>query len=257
MVIILPILGFFLIFACGSLIWWWEMDGQERYFYQNVIVLSEDAKRGQIINESMISVLKVESTKKIANAITNKSDIVNMAAKHYIPKLTQLDPQYFDKKELVTVGNQMIVKIPNEWLYSVPNTIRKNDTVHFYEVSKDILNLDKNKTQIDANKNTFADGRKEDASISLYMKEDEQKLMGSIKSPILKSVVAFVKDSANREVVTTSTVDRIDGSSAIKDIEVVITPDELQLLELSVSKGNKFVLMYTEGREDDETNLTK
>lgn len=258
MVFLLPLTGIVLIGLLIAVMWWWEIDGRERYFYHEVLVLNEDVKRGAVIEDRMISTIKVEESKKITNAITEKSQLVQMVAKHYIPKHTQLDPQYFDKQERITDGNKLLVKIPNEWIYSVPNTIRKNDTVYFYEVAADVLTQKDKKPQADPTKNGMPGQKKEpettstEAPLMLHNSEEEKLLRANLKTSIFKAIVAFVKDGANREVVTLSQVDRIDGSSVVKDIEVIATLEDMKRMEESVRNGHKFVLMYTEGEEPNE-----
>lgn len=65
--------------------------------------------------------------------------------------------------------------------------------------------------------------------------------------PIFSTIVSYVKDSANREVVSTSPIDRIDANSTIKDLEIIATKEDIDLLTAIVTGGNKFIIGYSDG----------
>ncbi|OEF99451.1 hypothetical protein BHF71_09065 [Vulcanibacillus modesticaldus] len=210
-----------------AIVWFWETNGRERYFYQGVIVLNNDVKRGTIIKEEMLSTQKVEADKIIINAIRNKNEIIGLEAKHFIPQNTQLHPQYFEIQSLITSENRYIARIPNEWLYSIPNTLRRKDKVIFYQTnSGDYFNQD---------------------SINTHNKESLVEIKEKLVNPILETTIAYVKDGANREVKTISYGARLDGSSVIKEVLVAISPEEFRRLEYAVMNGSKLTIMHIEG----------
>jgi hypothetical protein len=62
--------------------------------------------------------------------------------------------------------------------------------------------------------------------------------------------VAYVKDSSNKEVVDSDGKikkdGRLDGSSEIQHIEIVVTLKDLRAMELSIANGNQFLVRSQE-----------
>jgi len=228
--VLLPILGIVIISSMIGLMIFWETKGRELYLYCDVIVLKEDVKRGTIITPDMITVVKMQSDNLINNPITNENDVIGFAAKHFIPKNLQLHKEFFEIPELVTKNNEFIFRIPNDWIYSVPSTLRRKDKVIFYSVNADI------------GKKTISG---HEGEIATY--DPTEKINISDMQPVFSTIVAYVKDSANRELVTVSKEDRLDGSSTLSEIDVIITLDNLKQLENIINNGSKFIIMYDEG----------
>lgn len=251
LLISLPVIGF----TCLILItlvgfWWYELGARERFIFTDVLVLNQDIQRGTVLEESMLSLTKVEISKVIKNVVSNKEDIIGMAAKHFIPEKAQLNEMYFEVNELITSNELHVFKIPNEWIYSVPSTIRRKDRVYFYEFAIDTSQVNTNtnpKTNI-----ILEDGEETQPPIQTFQEDilirDEVKN----KRPVFNTIVAYVKDQGNREVLTVGKLERYDGSSSVHDIEILATKDDFLILENSFKSGNKFVLMYSEGIEQHE-----
>lgn len=202
--VIAPVIGIITIILMISLVWYWETSGRELYFYNEIIVLNSEVNKGTIITNELLSTKKVENDSINEGVVLNTNEIIGLEAKHYVPKETELHINYFESQSLLNRENAYIVRIPNEWLYSIPNTLRRKDTIVFYPVNtKDAV--------------------------------------------ILKTQVAYVKDSGNREVQTVNTENRLDGSSIITEVSVVATLDEFKRLESTVLNGNKLIIMYSEG----------
>jgi ribosomal protein L11 len=245
---LIPVLGIAVIIVLAMVMWWWEADGRQRAFYVDVPVFKDDVKRGDLIKEEMFTTVKYEKDKLIVNFIKEPRTIVGLEAKQYIPKNLQLDLQFFESPNLLTDDKRKNWKIPNEWIYSMPNSLRRKDQIVFYEVNSDAMKSDK-KIQIDATSKITEDIGKKDQNIQVQItqKPDEKnKLMGK-NEPIFSTIVSYVKDSANREVVSTSPNDRIDANSTIKDLEIIATKEDIDLLTSIVTGGNKFIIGYSDG----------
>lgn len=238
---LLPVVGILCLAALAGVMWWWESTGRQNYLYDEMLVLNTPLKRGEVLDINKLDTIKIDSSKKVDDTVIDPDEIVGLAAKHYIPANTPLVPYYFEKKDLITDGVNRLVKIPNDWIYSVPNTIRMHDRVYFYEM---IVEKEQKPNTVPANPNM--QNTNPDNSISTFSKAEETQMKSMVGKIILEATVGFVKDGANREVVSIRETDRLDGSSAVKDIEIVITEEQFQLLEESVKRGNKFVLMYSE-----------
>lgn len=244
MKVILPILGIMIMTAIALVFLWWETSGRSQYVYKPVVVLREDVQRGERITMEMLATTQIDTTAAIHSVIVDPNEIVGKEAKHFIPRLSQLHPKYFEDPGLVTNEDTFIMKIPNDWIYSVPDTLRRKDKVVFFEVTKDVINsTDTKKIVIDPDAGSPTNGN----NIIPTYKAADRSIEALSKYPIYKTVVAYVKDGANREVVTTSYEERIDGSSVIRDIEIPVTAEDKIRLEEAVARGSKFIIAYREG----------
>lgn len=258
----LPIVGFVFLAAVVVVQLWYENSGRELFFSREVVKLHSEAKRGDIIDETMWYYDKVDKDAVINGVITDPSEILGMAVKQFIPENAQLNGAYFDVPELITDKEHLTMKIPAEWLYSIPNTLRGRDSILLKEVTSEVLNADDkdkaegpsadpsadpNAVSDAADPNVETNDTASNAEIKVYDETDANKLADQAGKIVLETTVAFVKDSSNREVVTLSQKDRYDGSSVIRDVEIVVTLEEEKRLEEIRKKGSKFIIMYTEG----------
>lgn len=193
-----------LILALGFFAFW-ELIGRAELLYSNVVVLKKDVLKGVEISYDMLQYIKIDSETVIDNCITNPEDIIGLEAKHYIPCGTQLVSNYFDIASLVLKADEKIMRLPDSWIHSFPETLRRKDEVYIYAVGTS---------------------------------------KSSNKEYLLTSTVAYVKDNSNREVSSLDD-DRLVGSSAISNIEIVITEEQFKTLKAYAQDGYTFVLMYT------------
>ena len=203
------------------LIFSWERGGRESFMYQDIIVLNKDVEANQVITERMLGVIKVDKSTLIKDAITNPDDIIGMETTTFIPRALPLSKKFFETQEMSVGNGRYIFSIPDDWIYSYPQSLRRGDNVYFYSIKKRV------ETEVDpymALNNTY-----EDIVVP--------------KTPILKTKVAYVKDSSNREVVDTS-VDRMDGSAVVGKLEVVVNDADYQKLLNSYKDGNVLLVLY-------------
>jgi len=232
---ILPIIGLTVFISMAFIMYYWETVGRENYLYQSVLVFKEDITAGTLIaDDNLLTYQRVEFDNLIDNAITDKTLIVGMAATHFIPKGSQIHPSFLEEKELILKPGQYVFKIPNEWIYSLPDSLRRKDHITLYEIGVNGTFVNDNKDSTNGDINTYAN---EQAS-------SVKSFAGNI---LFDTVTVYVKDSNNREVVTTSNYDRFDGSSKINAIEVIGTIDQIKKITDSADKGNKFLIMYSGG----------
>lgn len=208
------LLGIILLAVIGCGIFYWETYGREALIYKDVIVLRDDVNMNVEINKDMLVSVKRDQKSLIDGAITDVYDIIGMESKHFIPKNAQLIKSYFDAPELVLNKDEFIFSIPNDWIKSYPSSLRRKDVVYLYP--------------IDVRKQSI-----EDFNFDRNLNE-----------AICKVVVAYVKDSANREVQTVGEDNRFDGSSNISSIEIIITMQQMNLLKECRSKGYEFIILY-------------
>lgn len=272
----LPLLGLTLIGLLACSIWWWESSGREQLLYKEVVVLKEDVSRGTVIDAGMTMAMKIEETQMLDGALASSASIVGLEAKQYIPAHAQLVQLYFEAGALMTGADRYDVQIPNEWIYAVPDTLRRKDEIVFCEVTADVLDQNKTGGRISLEADEEADGQSigkqaaeqqasgsgkdndsgksndsgkgnDPGALSVYAKSQASTVLPMAGKPLLRTVVSYVKDSANREVVTVSKEERYDGSAAISHIQVMVTLPEFTLLEEAIKRGSKLIVMYTEG----------
>ncbi len=208
--------------------------GQQVFATKAVLVANMDIEPGTIVNSQVhFSERNIRNEDLIPGSLC-ATDIANFEGKasvQFIPKNGQISSRFFEIAGLVMTGDEFVFKIPNQWIYAVPSSIRRGDDILVYEIDSRI------DQQIDISPTT-----NEDNIISSYLTVSGITLGAS--KPIIESTVMYVKDSANREVVDVDGKIRLDGTSQVASIEIVCTKDELSQLEAKIAEGKKLILVY-------------
>ena len=113
------------------------------------------------------------------------------------------------------------MKLPNEWVHSYPETLRRKDKVYLYAIKKDTENPENPENQ----------------TATTNSDKSEEKLY------IFNTTVAYVKDNTNKEVESID-IDRLVGSSTISVVEVIITDKDFEKLKEYAGNGYTFALLY-------------
>lgn len=223
------ILGVLLLAITGATFVWYEWaGGRELINYSEIIVLKEDILKGQEVTAEQMVVKKIEKTSLIKDVINDPHKIIGKEAKHFIPAYTQLHASYFDETGLVLKKGQVIAKIPVEWTLSVPDTLRRGDNIAIYAALYDkqlLASLQATNTRqttvtstdsVSDEKSITQENEEVVTTSTTKNQEDSQK---NKFEQVLSAQVAYVKDSSNQEVVSISTDDRLNASSAISNFE--------------------------------------
>lgn len=226
-------LGMLLLILAVAFFVFWEFVGRNELLYSNVIVLKNGVMKGTKITYDMLQYTKIDSQTLIKDCITNPDDIMGLEAKHYIPAGTQLVPNYFDISSLVLKDDEKIMRLPDGWVHSFPETLRRKDEVYIYAVESVKNSVDNNVFNSDNSQETNVN------EVNSNIKASEQE-----KIYLMTTTVAYVKDSSNKEVDSLDD-DRLVGSSAISNIELVITEKQFEMLRTYAQDGYTFILMYT------------
>lgn len=253
---IFSILGILLLaLSIGLFIWYEWGGGRELVHYDDVVVLKSDVKKGQLITDDLLQVIKVQSDLLIQDVIRAPKDILGKEANHYIPAQSQLHPTFFVDAGLVLKEGQYVAQIPIEWTLAVPDSLRRGDQIVIYaaQYEKKIMNSLQPKRQSSENKSENDDTDKS-IDTNINISEDDEKtdvLEESVATQpafeeLLNTTVAFVKDSANREVITVSDTDRLDGSAVIRNVEIITTLDDFKEIENQINQGAKLIVMYAD-----------
>jgi len=219
---VFSILGIILMLATLAMIYFWETKGRERFLYTEVIVLNQSVEAETAIEPNMIDLIKVNQDKLMEGAVARKDEVIGKYSTHFIPKFSQLSLAYFkDKSTDAAKEDQYIFTIPADWIITFPNSLRRGDTVYFYPVMVASENEDENRSF---------------NSLSSIKVTKESKLV--------RSEVAYLKDSGNREVVNTEGEDRYDASANISSIEIITGYEDMSYLENLAESGWKFIILY-------------
>lgn len=221
----------------------WEYRGEKLLLYKDVFIVNNDVKKGTLITKDVISTMKFRDTQLINGAIlfsnkrttdeSNLKDIINKSAKQFIPKNSQLSKRFVDNTDVILKDNQFIFKVPNEWIVAIPSSLRRRDKIFFYSVSPYFQEKYSfiTETEIEDIKNI------NDIKNNDILQEIDQ-------IPILSFTVAYVKDSANREVINVGENYRFDGSSQVSNIEIIADIKQIDTLVNYFNEGFKFLLLY-------------
>lgn len=184
-----------------------------------VVVLKDNAQKNTpIISEDMLVYQKkdIQDIQDIAGVITDKAQVIGKETVTFVPKNSVLVDQYFEESYTNLSDDEFVFNIPENWLYSYPQTIRRMDKVYIYPVNvtaKDSSGFQANTKMPEGN-------------------------------PILETVVLFAKDGSNREVIDMDSNERYNGSSQVSEIEIKVTQKDVEKMEKYISNGYKFLLYY-------------
>lgn len=204
------VIGILLLIIAITFFIFWELVGRKQFLFKTVVVFNENINKGVKITYDLLSTKKVEVDNCILNVIDNPKEIVGKESKHFIPAKTQLITEYFEESILNLTKDNKIMKLPDSWVYSFPQTIRRKDKIFIYAIK---------------------DGNA------------ESKVINNKKYLIFQTVVAYAKDTNNKEVESLD-IDRLNGSSVVSNIEVIITDNQYKMLLDWIRKGYKFIIMY-------------
>jgi len=220
--VVFSILGIILMLATLAMIYFWETSGRERFLYSEVVILNQSVEADTPIKSDMLDLIKINPDNFMEGAIVDRDEVIGKYSAHYIPKYSQLALAYFKDDSTDTKKEDLyIFTIPADWIITFPNSLRRGDTIYFYPVKM------------------------------ASEKGEESKSFnspGSIKvtkeSSLVKSEVAYLKDSGNREVVNTAGEDRYDASANISSIEIITNYEDVSYLEGLAGSSWKFIILY-------------
>ena len=231
---IIAVLGVAFIVAATILVFFWETRGREHFLYKQVIVMASSVEAGTIVTADMLDVKRIDEGNIIEEAIVDKSSIIGKKTAHFIPGFSQLNQTYFEDENIVLKTDEYIFTIPEEWIITLPNSLRSGDIIYFYPVKMPDEKYE--------SKEAVGSVRKvSEKDVSDISKE-------AVEDYILESVVAYLKDSGNREVVTVSEEERYDGSSKIASLEIIAELEDISYLQNLAENNYKFIILYKDSQ---------
>lgn len=128
------IVGFVLIVVSLGTLGFWEFWGRESFSYEKILVFSQDIGRNTTVTKDMIEIKSVENPPEGSLGPADLPLILGLETIQYVPAGTGLFQEFF-QEPVFSVGKgtgQYILSIPNQWLKSYPQTLRRGDEVFFY-----------------------------------------------------------------------------------------------------------------------------
>ena len=135
------IIGLLLIVTSLGALGFWEFWGRENLSYEKILVFREDAVRNTEVTAELLEIaLAKEPAEQVLRA-GEEGQIEGLETLQYVPAGTPLYPEFFQDPRLTVGGDtgQYVLSIPNQWLLSYPQTLRRGDTVSFYCDGKLVL----------------------------------------------------------------------------------------------------------------------
>lgn len=130
-----PIIGIVLIILAVSGLVYWETTGRERILTDPVLVAANTIPEGTLVSESHFTVLAVEKSKQIEEAIGPASlgSVLGKATKQTIVKNGQVSLSYFREGNIALATDQSIFVIPSDWISMRSSTLRRGDLVGVFD----------------------------------------------------------------------------------------------------------------------------
>lgn len=209
----------------------WEAYGREALLYADVLVLKEDVKANTEITRQMFGIRKIDKISLIVDSVQSPDTLIGRRSAVFIPKGMPLYDGLFTDPAFSGEVGEKVFAIPKEWLYAYPDTLRRGDTIYFYE----ILAKEGSETYV---------SNEGQAGTAVITSGTEEAL------PVISARVAYVKDSGNREVIDV-TENRLDASATVATIEVILDEGKYNSLKESFETGHQFILMYQQGGKEE------
>ena len=169
--------GITIIILTLFLLGFWEFWGRENFMFKEVLVLRNPVSENVTITREMLTTKLIENPHRGVLYPGDIEKIENLVSKQYIPPGEVLYSEYFQEKTF-SVGKETgkyILSIPNDWLRSYPQTLRRGDRAFFYcngEIVTDAM---------------VAYAR--DSSNQEVMSTDDERLTGSAEVSLIEIIV--------------------------------------------------------------------
>lgn len=128
------------ILVVGALITlaFWELWGRENMGYIKVPVLTRSLEQHTVITKEHLTTKRVENPNEGVMSTDEMDYLIGMQTVQFIPKGEPLYRNYFKKSDFAIGGasGKYVLSIPESWLYSYPQTLRRGDRVYFYSEGK-------------------------------------------------------------------------------------------------------------------------
>ncbi|OBZ09128.1 SAF domain-containing protein [Bacillus sp. FJAT-26390] len=192
---------------------------------KDVVVAARQLLPHAEITKDDLLVVRIKENYVISGAIPadDAHQLIGQEALQLIEAGDQMTVNRVDKTSLLRVPGATVVELPEDWILSVPGSLRRLDRITIFAVptDKELVNP-------------------ESGSISQLLTEAEKVAEGI--------VVAYYKDASSNEVKdaegTKNPNVRVDATVRGRKLELELTPDQLKLLSEKAASGYQFIVGY-------------
>lgn len=260
------LIGLLLILVAVGGIVAWEVYGRDTFLSDEIIVLKNDVNVHEVITEDILMKVKrpkdslsIRETFKIeeSQVIYNYNQIIGLVAKHYIPEGQTLVWEYFTQNQLLPQDGQYTFPLPKEWIMAMPGSLRRGDKITLYpflkerEKLRDALMAAFSESTKNTNLDDLEQEILEEEIVPMVVSQEKLKVLIKEFKEELETftfTALHVKDGSNKEVVSIDYQEpedkRFNGSSNIREVEIITTDEEVSKMNELIDKGYVFIIMY-------------
>jgi Flp pilus assembly protein CpaB len=205
------------------------------YNHTEVVVAKQDIMFKEEITEEHLGVLEVPTHTVLENAFTpdQTDEIIGTYAANTIPAGQQINSTLLDVFDLIPneEKGEFIAAVPSDWLFTVPQSLRKSYLADFYVVATD-----------------------EQRMIESMGSGDQESYIKNDRMPILQNIrIASVKTGSNTEVETVVGEDKSESTTGtIENLEIIANQEILDVLRSVTESGYTLYVVYTLERDGNE-----
>lgn len=241
-------LGIFTSLATVALIFSYDFYFKERIDSEEVVVVkvNEEILKSEPITEEKLSIERRSKQALVEGVVLAKDigQIIGQDSKQDIVGNSMISKKMIDYDELIPDASkgEAIRPITADMIYAQPGSIRRKDVVDIYLV------------YLDGSTSLHEDGPSKvnsDNDEEEKKQEDRSLPIDSMNTtPFLSDVkVVYVKDSGNKEVVSSSeeqvTDKRLNATALISDLEVILNEEDFtNLMNEVIGKKAKLYITY-------------
>lgn len=193
------IVGMILIGTCLLALGFWEFWGRKNLGYEEILTVRSELAPNTVVTSDILTVKKVETAPKDALRPTDSDQLIGMESKQLIPAGESLYLAYFGESRF-NIGNntgKYVLSIPNDWLKSYPQTLRRGDTAYFYCKGTIVTNAvvayarDGSNQEVRSQDEARLVGTAPVSLIEVIVDENQAKLLGNLAEKGNKFVVLY------------------------------------------------------------------
>ncbi len=164
----------------------WELFVRTEILYDEALVLKENIAKGTVVTEEMVTSKKLQGLPNGAIKPSDLNDIIGKETIQFVASDTFLLSEYFISKEISPVESNGLKNfaIPENWMESYPETIRRGDMIYLYaigasDIEKAVVSAkvahvkDSSNNEISAGGNERKDASNNVSSIEVVLEEAE------------------------------------------------------------------------------------
>lgn len=179
----------------------WEFIGRDSLMYTEILTVNQDVEQGTVITQEMLGLKRISSASSKSYRADDVSSIIGKETKSYLPVGCELYEEYFEEKALVVHADEgeYILSIPESWLVSKPQSLRRGDTVTFLLDGRKITKARVLYVKDGSNSEVTSDNERLTASstvsiIEVIVNEDEAELLASLAADGNQFVLLYQKE---------------------------------------------------------------